>query len=80
MGELRHNICVFSLEDLPELTTRSEFFLNKFLLDYDPISYQCMEEWLNSKVSLYQTIVICYSVFDKSNLCSSLGQQTNKRK
>lgn len=56
MGELRHNICVFSIEDLPELVTRNEFFLNKFLIDYDPISYQCMEEWLDKKVSLYQTV------------------------
>ncbi|CAF0812376.1 unnamed protein product [Brachionus calyciflorus] len=58
MGELRHNLCVFSIEDLPELVTRNEFFLNKFLLQYDPISYQCMEEWLNSKISLYQTVNI----------------------
>ena len=60
MGELRHNICVFSLEDLPELVTRHEFFANKFLLEFDPIGYQCMEEWLNSKISLHQTVDIIH--------------------
>jgi len=57
-GEFRHNICVFSIGDLPELVTRNEFFLNKFLLEYDPISYQCFEEWLNNKVSVHQTVNI----------------------
>lgn len=33
-------------------------FLNKFLIQYDPIAYQCMEEWINTKVSLYQTVNI----------------------
>ena len=56
MGTLRHNICVFSLADVPTLAHRLEFFANKFLLDYDPLAYQCMEEWLDSKVSLTQTV------------------------
>jgi hypothetical protein len=60
MGELRHNLCVFSFEDLPELVTRNEYFLNKFQLEYDPISYQCMEEWLNNKISLHQTVNVIY--------------------
>ena len=54
-GKLRHNICIFSIEDIPKLTPRPEFFLNKFLLDYDPITFQCMEEWITNKVSLNQT-------------------------
>lgn len=58
MGELRHNICVFAIEDLPELVTRTEFFLNKFLLEYDPIAYQCMEEWIENRVMSYQTLNI----------------------
>jgi hypothetical protein len=60
MGQLRHNICVFSLEDLPELVTRNEFFANKFLLSFDPISYQCMEEWVSNKVSTNQVINIIH--------------------
>lgn len=38
-------MCVFSIEDLPEMITRPHFVVNKFLLEYDPISYQCMEDW-----------------------------------
>lgn len=59
-GELRHNICVFSLEDIPELVTRNEFFANKFLLEYDPLTYQCVEEWLKNKISLHQTINVIH--------------------
>lgn len=60
MGQLIHNICIFSLEDLPELVTRKEFFLNKFMLEFDPVSVQCMEEWLNSKITLHQTVDMIY--------------------
>ena len=56
MGALRHNVCMFSLEDIPNLVSRAEFFVNKFLIDYDPIAYQCMEEWILNKISLHQTI------------------------
>ncbi len=55
-GLLRHNICVFSLEDLPQLIGRAEFFANKFLLEYDPITYQCMEEWITNKITSNQAI------------------------
>jgi hypothetical protein len=41
-----HGVCIFSLRDLSLLITRHEFFANKFILDYDPIAYQCMEEWI----------------------------------
>jgi hypothetical protein len=58
MGEHRHNICVFGVEDLPELVTRNEFFANKLMLDFDPIAYQCMEEWLANKTSLSQHVNI----------------------
>lgn len=51
---------MFAIEDLPELVTRNEFFLNKFLLEYDPIAYQCMEEWLFSRSVSYQVVNIIY--------------------
>ncbi|RNA17189.1 beta-1-3-galactosyl-O-glycosyl-glyco beta-1-6-N-acetylglucosaminyltransferase 3-like [Brachionus plicatilis] len=44
-GKWRHGVCVFSVEDLPEMVSRHHFVVNKFLLDFDPISYQCMEKW-----------------------------------
>ncbi|RNA37405.1 beta-1-3-galactosyl-O-glycosyl-glyco beta-1-6-N-acetylglucosaminyltransferase-like [Brachionus plicatilis] len=44
-GKFRHAICLFSIEDLPELVLKPHFLVNKLMLEYDPLSYQCMEEW-----------------------------------
>ena len=44
-----HNICVFSVEDLPRLRTQPQLIANKFDIEYDPIAYSCMEEWLFNK-------------------------------
>lgn len=46
---LRHDICVFSVEDMPEFLNSKYFFVNKFLLEFDPIAYQCMEERLEKR-------------------------------
>ncbi|KAK3585377.1 hypothetical protein CHS0354_004657 [Potamilus streckersoni] len=39
-----HNICVFSIADLPVLQGRMEVIANKFDITYDPLVYRCMEE------------------------------------
>ena len=44
-GYYRHGVCVFSIEDLPKFPDLNHFVVNKFLLEYDPVAYQCMEEW-----------------------------------
>lgn len=44
-----HNVCVFSIEDLPKLKTQPQLIANKFDIEYDPIAYSCMEEWLHNK-------------------------------
>jgi hypothetical protein len=49
-GYWRHDICVISLHDLPLVNGRKEFFANKLDLEYDPITYQCMEEWYDERV------------------------------
>ena len=46
------------MEDLPDVVTHSEFIVNKFLLTYDPIAYQCLEEWIDIKASFNPTIDI----------------------
>jgi hypothetical protein len=51
-------ICIFSLKDLPVLIVRPEYFLNKFRLEYDPIAYQCMEEWMNNKIETQEPLRI----------------------
>ena len=38
------------------MITKPHFILNKLLLDYDPISYQCMEEWYHLKVASTEMI------------------------
>ncbi len=34
-----------SLADLPELIQKPHFAANKLMLDYDPLAYQCQEDW-----------------------------------
>jgi hypothetical protein len=46
----RHDMCIFSLHDLFLIEDRSEFFVNKLDLGYDPITYQCMEENYDERV------------------------------
>lgn len=40
---------MFSVQDFPVLTTRHEIIANKFDIQYDPIAYKCMEEWIFTK-------------------------------
>ena len=44
-GIYRHNICVFGVGNVPYIIKRDEYFLNKLMIEIDPISYMCMEEW-----------------------------------
>lgn len=55
-GKWRHGVCVFSIGDLPEMINRRHFFVNKFLLEVDPVSYQCMEEWFNERDRMNLTV------------------------
>ena len=49
-GFYRHNICVFGTGNLPLLTSRWEMFVNKLMLEFDPICYMCMEEWYIKRI------------------------------
>ena len=35
---------MFGVGDLPLLSTRKELFANKFILEYQPLAYDCLEE------------------------------------
>ncbi len=48
----RHDICIISLYDLPRMVQRHEFFANKLMLDFDPLAFQCMEDWYTERVAL----------------------------
>lgn len=43
-GHRVRNVCIFGIGDLPLLSTRREMFANKFYLQGDPDTYNCMEE------------------------------------
>ena len=59
-GYFKHGICVFSVGDISVLLEKSEFFVNKFEIEFDPIAYQCMEDrfidriFSNSVVNMVQ--------------------------
>lgn len=43
--EFHYAECVYSVDHLPIFLNKNHFIAKKFFLDYDPIAYQCMEEW-----------------------------------
>ena len=48
-GKFVRFVCVFGIGDLPELTSRKELFANKFYMDYQYLTMDCLEEWLHNK-------------------------------
>lgn len=48
----RSDICMLSIYNLPLLGQVPHFFANKFLLDYDPIGFRCMEEWYANRTRM----------------------------
>ena len=46
LGKWRHGVCVFGISDLPVLIRREALFANKFLLDFEPLAYECMEAYI----------------------------------
>ena len=38
-------ICNFGVGDLKGLTTARELFANKFRYEFDPLAFNCMEQW-----------------------------------
>ncbi|ELU17616.1 hypothetical protein CAPTEDRAFT_178864 [Capitella teleta] len=44
-GNYRHIICIYGLDDLPDLAADYKaMFINKLLDDYEPFTYDCLEE------------------------------------
>ena len=42
---IKHGICINGLNSLKIITQRREFSANKFLLNFEPLALDCMEEW-----------------------------------
>ncbi|XP_076452617.1 beta-1,3-galactosyl-O-glycosyl-glycoprotein beta-1,6-N-acetylglucosaminyltransferase-like [Babylonia areolata] len=45
-GTRVRDLCIFGVGDLPLMTTRKELFVNKLYSTFQPLTYNCMEEWL----------------------------------
>jgi len=37
-------VCIFGVGDLPQLASRPELFANKFYIDYEPVTFDCIEQ------------------------------------
>ena len=48
-GHVIRDVCNFGVTDLPRLAKAPQLFANKFRLDYEPVTYRCMEKWLQEK-------------------------------
>ncbi|THD22338.1 Glycosyltransferase 14 family member [Fasciola hepatica] len=46
----QREVCIMGVRDIPKLTKRYEFFVNKFLPDFEPVAYDCLEWWLFRKI------------------------------
>ncbi|KAA0185490.1 Beta-1 3-galactosyl-O-glycosyl-glycoprotein beta-1 6-N-acetylglucosaminyltransferase [Fasciolopsis buskii] len=46
----QRSVCIMGVRDIPLLTKRFEFFVNKFVFDFEPLAYDCLEWWLFRKV------------------------------
>ena len=49
-GKWVRAICILGLGDLHDLSTRREFFVNKFDIEYEPLAFECAERWLQHRV------------------------------
>ncbi len=46
----RNTICMLSVNDLPFIFSLNHFIVNKFIMDKEPVTYQCLEEYYNFKL------------------------------
>ncbi len=58
-GKHVRGVCIFGIGDLPQLISRKELFSNKFYIDYEYLTLDCLEEWLRNK-TLYPLSVNTY--------------------
>lgn len=59
-GQFRHGVCIFGIQDLPNLTERKEFFANKFYLTHQPLALDCLEEYMYNRTIHRQPIDTSY--------------------
>ena len=45
-GKFVRNICILGLGDISKAVKDIGLYANKFQYDYEPLAYDCLEEWL----------------------------------
>ncbi|ESO10805.1 hypothetical protein HELRODRAFT_72329 [Helobdella robusta] len=48
-GKIVRSYCIFGIGDLQSLVYRNHLFANKFYIDYQTLTIDCLEEWLHNK-------------------------------
>lgn len=48
--------CQFSINDLPKFLNLNNIVAYAFFIKYDPIAYQCMEEWYRDREDSKQAV------------------------
>ena len=48
-GKFVRAICILGLGDISKAVKDIGLFANKFFYDYEPLAYDCLEEWLNER-------------------------------
>lgn len=48
-GIFVRDVCIFGVADLPSLISRKEMFANKFYVDFQYLTTDCLREWLENK-------------------------------
>ena len=48
-GKFVRNICILGLGDISKAVKDIGLYANKFQYDYEPLAYDCLEEWLNER-------------------------------
>jgi len=43
-GKRVNSVCIFGVGDLPQLARRPELFANKFYIDFEPLTFDCIEQ------------------------------------
>lgn len=69
----RNSNCLISIEDLKYVSKAPNFFAYKLKLEYDPVAYQCLEEW-------YETKRIERRFLDISKYCNYIYKFSNVTK
>ncbi|KAK6187390.1 hypothetical protein SNE40_005431 [Patella caerulea] len=50
-GYFRHSVCIMGVADLPDLTKAPHLFVNKLLYEFEPLTFDCLEQWYMDQVT-----------------------------